>query len=221
QPLVVYEAEEPPEFWDILGGFCDYASDEEFRDADVERTARLFHCSNASGRFHVEEVIAFTQEDLYAEDVMILDAYSKVFVWVGAQSNVIERQRSLQTVQDYVASDPSGRSVDATHMLVVKQGFEPADFKAHFPGWNDDYWANALTYEELKEQVLRDISAKQSSLVTVCEAQAAFTETYPVEVLRQPVEMLPYGVDPVHKEGHKSAGFDLRSSLLGQLAKAT
>ncbi|KAH7703450.1 scinderin isoform 2, partial [Aphelenchoides avenae] len=116
---------------------------------------------------------------LYPED----DAYSKVFVWIGAQSNVVERQRSLQTVQDYVASDPSGRSVDDTEMLVVKQGFEPADFKAHFPGWDDDYWANTRTYEELKEQVLRDVSLKQSPLVTVCEAQASFTKTYPVDVL--------------------------------------
>ncbi|KAH7705828.1 advillin, partial [Aphelenchoides avenae] len=202
QPVVVYEAEEPSEFWDLLGGFCDYASDKEFRDADVECTARLFHCSNAKGHFHVEEIIAFCQEDLYPEDVMILDAYSKVFVWIGAQSDVVERQRSLQTVQDYVASDPSGRSVDDTEMLVVKQSFEPAGFKAHFPGWDDDYWSNTRTYEELKEQVLRDISVKQSPPLTVCEAQDAFMATYPVEVLRQPVDKLPYGVDPVHKEKH-------------------
>ncbi|KAH7700972.1 advillin-like protein, partial [Aphelenchoides avenae] len=198
QPIVVYEAEEPSEFWDLLGGICEYSSDEEFRDADVECIARLFHCSNAGGRFHVEEIIAFSQEDLYAEDVTILDAYAKVFVWIGAQSNVVERQRT-PIMHDYVASDPSGRSVDDTEMLVVKQGFEPADFKAHFPGWDDDYCANALTYEELKEQ-LRDISVTQSPPPTACEAQDAFTKTYPVDILRQAVDKLPYGVDPAHKE---------------------
>ena len=39
---------------------------------------RLFQCSQASGRFTVDEIVDFTQEDLIDSDVMILDTYDEV-----------------------------------------------------------------------------------------------------------------------------------------------
>lgn len=47
--------------------------------------------SNATGRMKVEEVPAFAQADLADEDVMLLDTYTTVFVWVGAGANAAER----------------------------------------------------------------------------------------------------------------------------------
>ena len=68
------------------------------KEEDLEGyPARLFHCSNASGRFMVEEIFDFTQEDLEEDDVMILDAWTQLFVWVGATARKEEKQEAIKT----------------------------------------------------------------------------------------------------------------------------
>lgn len=81
---------------------------------------RLFQCSNASGSFRVEEIVDFTQEDLIEDDVMLLDTYDQVFVWVGKGANAVEKQQSLKTAVEYVKSDPAGRDLDSTQLLQVR-----------------------------------------------------------------------------------------------------
>lgn len=58
-------------------------------------------------------------KDLIEEDVMILDTYSEVIVWVGRGANDEEKKESLRIAQEYIASDPSGRDVDSTLLLQV------------------------------------------------------------------------------------------------------
>ena len=52
---------------------------------------RLFHCSNSQGYFHMKEIYNFAQSDLNNNDVMVLDAFNTVYIWVGRQANKTER----------------------------------------------------------------------------------------------------------------------------------
>jgi len=58
----ITEGVEPLEFWDSLGGKTEYATGKLLEEVTPSHPARLFHCSNASGRFNVEEVFDFAQE---------------------------------------------------------------------------------------------------------------------------------------------------------------
>lgn len=47
--------------------------------------------SNATGKLSVVPVCNFDQSDLCADDVMLLDTFTSVLVWVGAAANETER----------------------------------------------------------------------------------------------------------------------------------
>lgn len=51
----------------------------------------LSQVSNATGKLTVTPVCNFDQSDLCADDVMLLDTVTSVFVWVGPQANETER----------------------------------------------------------------------------------------------------------------------------------
>lgn len=81
---VIHEDTEPEEFWAPLGGKTEYM---EFpAGEDMPKDPRLFHASTATGCFKVDEIDNFEQDDLIDDDVMILDTYTQVFIWIGSQS---------------------------------------------------------------------------------------------------------------------------------------
>ena len=45
------------------------------------------------------EVHTFDQDDLLSEDVMILDTYTEIFVWVGQNADVEEKQQAFDIAQ--------------------------------------------------------------------------------------------------------------------------
>ncbi|EGD82454.1 villin-1 [Salpingoeca rosetta] len=196
----ITEGQEPKEFWQGLGWDIDtqgrptYA---EFKEQAIQEyhEPRLFQCSNARGYFYVEEIFDFDQNDLIEDDVMLLDTYFEVFVWIGQNANPEEKKGALQAAVDYVKTDPSGRTVDDTCIMQIKQGFEPTNFRCHFHAWDDDMWSKGMSYEELK--------AKLGSEVEGVDAMAALDEwsgnkKYPYELLRDgPV---PETVDVTAKE---------------------
>lgn len=53
--VALKEGEEPPAFWDALGGMADYPHAPP--PAEAEREPTLFQCSNKSGAFKVDEPI--------------------------------------------------------------------------------------------------------------------------------------------------------------------
>jgi len=203
EPNVVYEGQERPEFWSLLGGLAPYANDVRLADADESHPARLFQCSNASGRFVVEELSDFNQSDLSASDVMLLDAWSTLFVWVGAGSNRTERQESEKAALEYLRTDPAGRGTD-TPIMRVKQGCEPPNFTGFFGVWSEDLWEQQPDWESMRREVAAD--NKGVTQVTVASASPAVQlPVYDLATLRQhDPDLLPEDVDPAIKERYLS-----------------
>ena len=118
----------------MLGGKAEYASDPALSTPDFE--PRLFQVSNATGALRVEEVFDFQQEDLIDEDVMLLDTFSSVYVWVGDLAHKEEKEEAPKIAAEYVNSAPDDRNDKDTPIVLVKAGNEPLLFTCHFVGWD-------------------------------------------------------------------------------------
>uniref|UniRef100_A0A8C2EZK3 Gelsolin n=1 Tax=Cyprinus carpio TaxID=7962 RepID=A0A8C2EZK3_CYPCA len=136
------EGAEGDGFWSALGGKAEYRTSERLKSKMDTHPPRLFACSNKTGQFLIEEVPGeMTQEDLAPDDVMILDTWDQVFVWIGNEANEDEKSEALTSAAKYIESDPASRD-KRTPIVTVKQGFEPPTFTGWFLGWDHDFWSS-------------------------------------------------------------------------------
>lgn len=136
-PVDVKEGAEPAGFWTALGGKKDYQTSKNLQK--TVKPPRLFGCSNKTGRLVAEEVPGeFTQSDLATDDVMLLDTWDQIFIWVGNDSNDEEKTGAPKIAKDYLDSDPSGRK--GIPITTVKQGAEPPTFTGWFQAWDAHMW---------------------------------------------------------------------------------
>ncbi|XP_070759730.1 gelsolin-like [Enoplosus armatus] len=139
-PTPLEEGEEEDAFWDALGGKEDYCRSPQLKNKMEAHPPRLFACSNKTGNFLMEEVPGeLTQDDLAPDDVMILDTWDQVFVWIGNEAHEEEKVEAAASALRYIESDPADRD-PRTPTVMVKQGFEPPTFTGWFLGWNHEYW---------------------------------------------------------------------------------
>ncbi|XP_016974948.1 gelsolin isoform X2 [Drosophila rhopaloa] len=150
----VEEGAEPEEFWEELNGEGQY--DRSLGDLGAPLLEpRLFHCRLGSrGLVRIEEVAKYEQEDLDSDDVMLLDAGDELYLWVGSGATVMENLRILDMAKFYTQVEPTARTIDTVSIIGVPQGKEPQVFKRMFPSWEDNYWQNLPTYEDLKQQII-------------------------------------------------------------------
>ncbi|XP_054846866.1 scinderin isoform X2 [Eublepharis macularius] len=138
----IEEGQEPGEFWSALGGKKEYQTSAQLLTESEHHPPRLYGCSNKTGRFIIEEVPGeFTQDDLAEDDVMLLDTWDQVFVWIGKDANETERTESVKSAKRYIDTDPSGRD-KGTPIVIVKQGYEPPTFTGWFLAWDYNKWKN-------------------------------------------------------------------------------
>uniref|UniRef100_A0A8C2WMX3 Advillin n=1 Tax=Cyclopterus lumpus TaxID=8103 RepID=A0A8C2WMX3_CYCLU len=178
---IVAEGQEPIEFWELLGGKAPYASGKRLQQMVSDHQPRLFECSNKTGRFIVTEVTQFTQDDLNEDDVMLLDTWDQVFLWIGKETNEVERKESVVTSQEYLRTHPGARD-PGTLILLIKQGFEPPTFTGWFTAWDPSKWIEQDCVESEKS----------------CQSFP------PDDLVNKLVNELPEGVDPTQKEKHLS-----------------
>ncbi|XP_028261392.1 advillin isoform X2 [Parambassis ranga] len=199
---IVAEGQEPIVFWELLGGKAPYASEKRLQQGVLDHQPRLFECSNKTGRFIVTEVTQFTQDDLNEDDVMLLDTWDQVFLWIGKEANEVERKESVPTSQEYLRTHPGNRDLD-TPIVMIKQGFEPPTFTGWFTAWDSSKWSGGKSYEELKKE-LGDQAAPVNVKTDQPCVEKSF-QSFPAEALvNKQANELPEGVDPGQKEKHLS-----------------
>uniref|UniRef100_A0A8D3BUS1 Villin like n=1 Tax=Scophthalmus maximus TaxID=52904 RepID=A0A8D3BUS1_SCOMX len=203
---VVMEGQEPAEFWVALGGKAPYASDKRLQKEEPPHSPRLFECSNQTGQFRMTEVDDFAQSDLDEEDVMLLDTWEEIFLWVGNSANQHETKEAWTCAQEYLRTHPAGRDPD-TPVICVKQGSEPSTFTGWYNAWDPHKWS-----------VSSPVSLRQSSLSSTMSPSPSLFPSSPAggnvspsaggsgtflnpELLidKSPSE-LPHGVDPGQRE---------------------
>ncbi|KAM9859541.1 advillin [Aulostomus maculatus] len=197
---IVAEGQEPLEFWQLLGGKAPYANDKRLQQVVSDHQPRLFECSNKTGRFIVTEVTQFTQDDLSEDDVMLLDTWDQVFLWIGVEANEEERSQGVITSQEYLRMHPGGRDPD-TPIILIKQGFEPPTFTGWFTAWDASKWSEGKSYEELKKELGDIISPVNVTNEQNCAEDKKSFQSYPAEALiNKFANELPEGVDLTQKE---------------------
>ncbi|XP_059124850.1 villin-like protein [Peromyscus eremicus] len=144
----VLEGQEPPHFWEVLGGRAPYPSNKRLPEVSGIQP-RLFECSSPSGCLVLTEVVFFGQEDLDKYDVMLLDTCQEIFLWLGEAAGGWKKE-AVAWGHEYLRTHPAGRSLD-TPIVLVKQGYEPATFTGWFTSWDPYKWTNNQSYEEVVE----------------------------------------------------------------------
>uniref|UniRef100_A0A8C4ES29 Gelsolin n=1 Tax=Dicentrarchus labrax TaxID=13489 RepID=A0A8C4ES29_DICLA len=136
------EGGETDQFWEALGGKAEYRTSTRLKDKMDAHPPRLFACSNKTGNFIIEEVPGeITQDDLATDDVMILDTWEQVFIWIGNEAQEEEKTEAMASAVRYIETDPANRD-RRTPIVKIKQSFEPPTFTGWFLGWDHDYWTS-------------------------------------------------------------------------------
>ncbi|KAG1365448.1 putative Villin-1 [Cocos nucifera] len=125
------EGTESSAFWFALGGKKNFTTKNVTQD--TVRDPHLYTFSFSKGKFEVTEVYNFSQDDLLTEDILILDTYAEVFVWVGQSVDPKEKQAAFEIGQKYIelAAALEGLSPDVP-LYKVTEGNEPCFFTAYF-----------------------------------------------------------------------------------------
>uniref|UniRef100_A0A8C7SEQ1 Villin-1 n=1 Tax=Oncorhynchus mykiss TaxID=8022 RepID=A0A8C7SEQ1_ONCMY len=221
---VIAEGQETANFWLNLGGKTQYANSKRLQEEHNNITPRLFECSNQTGRFLAMEVTNFNQDDLDEDDIMLLDIWDMVFLWLGKGANQIEKENVVPTAHEYLRTHPGGRNVD-TPIVLVKQGFEPPTFTGWFHAWDPHMWSvcSMLCSQDNYEMIIHIVTGSntydkpnndrstsnstQKNSKSIGEPLLSPTvgATFPADkLLNRQTEDLPDGVDPTKKEEYLS-----------------
>lgn len=83
---------------------------------------------------HFAQVIQYERHDLEDDNVMVLDAVDKVFVWIGKelQDKLADEDKLKLLAQFYLKFDKSGRNLTLDDFRFERQGEESVEFNAYF-----------------------------------------------------------------------------------------
>uniref|UniRef100_A0A2P2MLP7 HP domain-containing protein n=1 Tax=Rhizophora mucronata TaxID=61149 RepID=A0A2P2MLP7_RHIMU len=100
---------------------------------EIVRDPHLFAFFVNKGKFQVEEVYNFSQDDLLTEDILVLDTHAEVFVWVGHCADPKEKQNAFDIGWRYIEMAASLEGLSSNVPLYkVTEGNEPSFFTTYF-----------------------------------------------------------------------------------------
>jgi len=159
--VVIDEDSEPEAFWEALGGKTPYSNEPHRRSKSYK--TRLFQCTSRTGVFKVIEIMNFCQDDLDDDDIMLLDAFEEIFVWIGAKALKKEKEQEMakDVAQEYIQLSDDGRDKECP-IYVVDAGQEPIQFTTYFKGWNHK---QAKSGEDLYSRKLQQVKQEGGTLL--------------------------------------------------------
>lgn len=228
EPEIVIESQERDDFWLALGGRQAYNNEKNrsgssnHLTAQNNQMARLFEVSYSNNKMSTTEVYQFNQEDLNPSDVMILDTWSSLFIWIGQGSNKVEKDEAEKIAIDYLRTDPSQRGIDLP-IYKIKQGLEPPIFTGFFGNWDANLWTakeSVSDYFSIKSELqsknqphLFELVLKDKSILGLGGGHGSFKNKdgslkfndypkYTYDVLIRPADELPDDILAESKEVH-------------------
>ncbi|XP_076985927.1 villin-like protein isoform X2 [Tamandua tetradactyla] len=153
----VLEGQEPLCFWEALGGRAPYPSNKRLPEEVSSFQPRLFECSSQEGCLVLTEMMFFSQEDLDKYDIMLLDTWEEIFLWLGEAASEW-KEEAVAWGREYLRTHPAGRN-PAMPIVLVKQGHEPPTFTGWFQAWDPYKWTNSQSYAEEVEGSMGEVSA--------------------------------------------------------------
>jgi len=140
-------------------------------------------------------------------DVMVLDAFQTIYMWIGRGANKIEKKNAQKKVDAYIQALQDGRKEEDVEICEVEPCGEPPSFTTHFPEWEEEVseqWmaedAFAAAQKKIKDESASDKAAVQQSAGSGDFKDPSFTK-YTLDELKAGI---PDGVNPAKKEYYLS-----------------
>nr|CAD41877.2 OSJNBa0041A02.24 [Oryza sativa Japonica Group] len=125
------EGRETDQFWELLGGKCKYSNKKIGKENESD--PHLFSCILSKGNQKVKEIHHFTQDDLMAEDIFVLDCRTDLFVWVGQEVDAKLRSQAMDIGEKFLLHDFLMENLSQdTPIFIVTEGSEPQFFTRFF-----------------------------------------------------------------------------------------
>lgn len=135
------------------------------------------------------------------DDIMILDAYQTIYVWIGNKSNDFEKRGAYSSAQKYLDNIKDERDKDQVQIVEVEAGKEPPAFTVNFADWRLDKaqkWLDEDPLKIMKGKFTMGLSKKVEEIKK--EADKFLdprTNKFGYEVLKT---TFPEGIDPTRKQ---------------------
>lgn len=137
------------------------------------------------------------------DDIMVLDAYNTIYVWIGKMSNKFEKKNSINTAQKYLDSVQDERDKSEVTIVDVEAGKETPSFTVQFSSWSREQASLWLEGDPMKKykgaggsQQVQEEEKKQEVKKIYLDHIA---NKYDLNTLQT---SFPEGVDPARKEAY-------------------